>query len=382
MGFATRISYYIFDSTTGLPVTGKTNSTDYTSLKVCEDGTLGADIKASATIVDDGAGNYGFALTTATTPVKEVKACAVMATSTLVAVPVVIGADSLRQLAGTAVVTDSLASVNQLLNGLVPVASSVNDAGASTTVFVTALSSSVTDFYKGQAIVFTNGALQGQLGQIKGYNGSTKAVTLQSALTSAPVNGVTFVIVNVAASRKMADWLGTAIGTDNKNLVSSDAQDLSSTLAVNAKTLNGATPNNLAAGAKMDLQDAPNSTAIAAFKTGLAGTKMDLQDAPNATAIAAFKTGLADLNVALHKILGATLTETSSSNLANSFKNFFDLANPTGNINSLPSAPPNSGSGLPLLDGGLKLPETPNTSTKLGTIETVANKLDAMIEAV
>jgi len=56
-------------------------------------------------------------------------------------------------------------------------------------------------------------------------------------------------------------------------------------------------------GDKMDLIDAPNSTAIAAIKTGLgtvpasgdwsiAGDKMDLVDAPNATAISAIKTGL------------------------------------------------------------------------------------------
>ena len=53
-------------------------------------------------------------------------------------------------------------------------------------------------------------------------------------------------------------------GTDGKVLVSTDAQDLSATLSVNAKKLNAATPNNLAAGAKMDLQDAPNATALAA----------------------------------------------------------------------------------------------------------------------
>jgi len=135
--------------------------------------------------------------------------------------------------------TTQTGDVANLLLALVPTTAAVNDAAASTTVFVTTLASSVNDFYKGQAVVFTSGALAGQLGQIKSYVGSSKTVTLQSALTSAPVNAVTFSIVNVAASRKFADLLGTAMGADNKMLLSTDAQDLSATLSVNTKKLGG-----------------------------------------------------------------------------------------------------------------------------------------------
>ena len=103
--------------------------------------------------------------------------------------------------------------VTTLLKALVPVSSTVVDPAATTTSFITGLTSSVTDFWKGQAIVFTNGALAGQLGQIAGYNGSTKAVTLQSSLTSAPANGVAFSIVNVAASRKLATIIAAADAT-------------------------------------------------------------------------------------------------------------------------------------------------------------------------
>ena len=102
------------------------------------------------------------------------------------------------------------AGTTKLLAALTPVQSTVNDAAATTTVFITALSFAVTDFFKGQAVVFTSGALAGQLGQIATYNGSTKAITLQSALTSAPANGVAFSIVNVAASRKLADIIAAA----------------------------------------------------------------------------------------------------------------------------------------------------------------------------
>jgi hypothetical protein len=62
---------------------------------------------------------------------------------------------------------------------------------------------------------------------------------------------------------------GGLLGADGKALISSDVQDLSDTLSVNAKKLNGVTPNNLAAGAKMDIQDVPNPTAITAIQLGL-----------------------------------------------------------------------------------------------------------------
>lgn len=117
------------------------------------------------------------------------------------------------------------AGTSTLLSAIVAATATVNDTGATTTVFGTTLASSVNDFYKGQAVVFTSGALAGQLGQIKSYAGNTKTVTLQSALTSAPANGSPFAVVNVAASRKFADLLASGMGSDNKMLISADAQD-------------------------------------------------------------------------------------------------------------------------------------------------------------
>lgn len=100
---------------------------------------------------------------------------------------------------GNAIAPEADGNLAALLAALTPEVATVNDAAATTTVFVTTLASAVTNFYKGAAIVFTTGALTGQLGQILSYNGSTKAVTLQSALTSAPVNGVAFRVVHTAA---------------------------------------------------------------------------------------------------------------------------------------------------------------------------------------
>jgi hypothetical protein len=369
--------FFIQDTATGLGVAGKTASTDYTSIKLVQDGVLGADVKASITINDLGGGFYSFALTALQANYDTILPVGVSVTATyqvfgyqlvtskidnavgflglataggnntvtLASDPY--GADNfpngsiveivggtgkgqnrtiigyvystkvvtvgrnwvtnpstdsiimIKQLncarvdanlnvysvdsAGAAIATASVlgtpagasiaadlaeiegetdgiasipttpllaanytapdnASIAALLAALSPISGSVNDASATTLHFVSNLSSAVDDFYKGIAVVFTSGTLTGQLGQISAYTGSSKLVTLQSALTSAPANAVTFRLVNVAASRKLAAWLAATVGADNKTLISSDAQDLSGTLGVNAKVVNGVAP--------------------------------------------------------------------------------------------------------------------------------------------
>jgi hypothetical protein len=75
--------------------------------------------------------------------------------------------------------------------------STVIDASATTTTFVTGLTSSVDDFYNDSMLVFTDGALEGQVRAISDYIGATKTIILEEALTSAPVNGVAFAIVSL-----------------------------------------------------------------------------------------------------------------------------------------------------------------------------------------
>lgn len=99
-----------------------------------------------------------------------------------------IKADILR-ISGSATAADNLEA-----SALGIEASSVNDAAASTTAFVTALGSAVNDHYIGRIIVFTSGTLANQATDITDYVGATKTVTV-TALTSAPANGVTFVVV-------------------------------------------------------------------------------------------------------------------------------------------------------------------------------------------
>ena len=73
------------------------------------------------------------------------------------------------------------------------ITATVNDAAATTTSFVTTLSSSVNDFYNGRILTFTSGALAGQQTEITDYVGATLTVTVV-ALTAAPANGVSFVV--------------------------------------------------------------------------------------------------------------------------------------------------------------------------------------------
>jgi hypothetical protein len=72
---------------------------------------------------------------------------------------------------------------------------SVNDAAASTTEFVTNLTETVNDFWNRNSLIFTSGNCKGQMRKIHTYNGTTKKIILYTALSYAPANSDTFVIV-------------------------------------------------------------------------------------------------------------------------------------------------------------------------------------------
>lgn len=82
----------------------------------------------------------------------------------------------------------------QIKEGTVSAESQVNDAAATTTSFITDLTETADDFYTDISIVFIDGALTGQSRSITGYNGTTKTITLDEELTSAPADGVGFII--------------------------------------------------------------------------------------------------------------------------------------------------------------------------------------------
>jgi hypothetical protein len=107
--------------------------------------------------------------------------------------------------------------------------STVVDAAATTTTFVTGLTSAVDDFYNDSMLVFTDGALAGQVRAIYDYIGATKTIVLEEALTSAPANGVAFAIVSlhIHPVSQIQSGLATQTSVDT---IQSDTNDIQTRL--------------------------------------------------------------------------------------------------------------------------------------------------------
>jgi hypothetical protein len=86
-------------------------------------------------------------------------------------------------------------SLKQIKEGTITIESSINDIAATTTSFVTALTETTTSFYSNKIMVFTSGNLSGQARIITNYNGTTKTITLEEPLTTAPADGDQFLIL-------------------------------------------------------------------------------------------------------------------------------------------------------------------------------------------
>ena len=97
--------------------------------------------------------------------------------------------------------------IRQLVEGVVSVEGAVNDAGATTTVFITDLTEASDSHYSHLTLVFIDGALVGQAKPILLYNGTTKTITLDEALSEAPANGDSFIILttHVHPTSQIAD---------------------------------------------------------------------------------------------------------------------------------------------------------------------------------
>ena len=86
-------------------------------------------------------------------------------------------------------------ALKQIKEGVISAESTVNDVSATTTSFITALTETTDGHYDDLTLMFIDGALQGQARPILDYNGTTKTITLDEALTEAPVNGAGFIIL-------------------------------------------------------------------------------------------------------------------------------------------------------------------------------------------
>ena len=95
----------------------------------------------------------------------------------------------------------------QVKEGLVSADGQVNDLSATASSFITNLTAAVDDYYNGQTLHFISGSLAGQSQVIRDYNGTTKTITLDSALTSAPANADEFIVLSthVHAITEIAD---------------------------------------------------------------------------------------------------------------------------------------------------------------------------------
>jgi hypothetical protein len=62
--------------------------------------------------------------------------------------------------------------------------------------FCTDLAATATDHYKDAFLMFTSGALAGQVHKVTAYNGSTKFVTFTTAFSAAPSAADRFIIIN------------------------------------------------------------------------------------------------------------------------------------------------------------------------------------------
>ncbi len=86
-------------------------------------------------------------------------------------------------------------ALKQLKEGIISQDGSVNDAAATATSFVTNLAEAVDGFFHDKVIVFISGSLSGQARHIETYNGTTKAITVSQAFTSAPSDADEFLIL-------------------------------------------------------------------------------------------------------------------------------------------------------------------------------------------
>lgn len=72
----------------------------------------------------------------------------------------------------------------------------VADGSNTASTFKTDLTEATNDYWKEAILLFTSGSLAGQVSLVTAYNGTTKFVTLNRALTAAPSASDLFILIN------------------------------------------------------------------------------------------------------------------------------------------------------------------------------------------
>lgn len=213
------VRFFVQDTATGLGVAALTVAGNaFTTIKLSQDGVLGADIKATITLVDEGTGWYNFATT------------ALQANYDCIA-PVVVPATATYQAFG---VTFYPSKIDNVV-GYGPVLAA---SGAASTVTLAADPYGVDSIPIGSIIEIVGGLGVGQNRVITAYNHTTKVVTVGQAWITNP-DGTSIILIKQFRTAKIDASL---------NVYSVDSNDAA--LATHAD-ITGL--NNLAAGAAMTL---------------------------------------------------------------------------------------------------------------------------------
>lgn len=134
-------------------------------------------------------------------------------------------------------------ALKQLKEGTVSAEASVNDAGATPLTFITSLTEITDNHYIDVSLVFIDGDLIGQSRPILSYDGTTKTITLEEALTSAPADGDTFIIKTDHVHPVSAIQAGLASSADLATIKTKTDQMVFTKvneLDTNTKSINGA----------------------------------------------------------------------------------------------------------------------------------------------
>ena len=78
-----------------------------------------------------------------------------------------------------------------------PTATVLTDGGNTSSTFLTSLTESDDDYWKDTLILFTTGALAGQVKKVLTYDGTSKFLSTATAFTTTPSNGDRFVLINL-----------------------------------------------------------------------------------------------------------------------------------------------------------------------------------------
>ena len=123
-------------------------------------------------------------------------------------------------------------AIRQMYEGIISIEGSINDVSATTTTFITDLAETSDSHYSDLTLVFIGGNLVGQAKPILSYNGTTKTIVLDEALSEAPANGDAFIILttHVHPTSQIAESVRTEIDSNSTKLASieTDTQDIQS----------------------------------------------------------------------------------------------------------------------------------------------------------